>query len=135
MNHLCPTSLTYDEQQALLRAVAVHPRDSLLFSLALGTGLRLGELVGQNVTDLYVPTGQPRLRVRVRHEIAKRGRAGDLFLPDALMPKLARFWAFKLDHGERVDAKAPLFCGLSRRRISRHSPSSHSASAGRERVR
>jgi integrase len=118
MPHLSPVSLTQDEQQALLHAVAGHARDSLLFSLALGTGLRLGELVGQNVGDLFFPTGQPRLRVRVRPEIAKRGRAGDLFLPDALVPKLTQFWRYKLSHRERLDPLAPLFCGLSRRRIS-----------------
>jgi len=118
MTHLSPQSLTADELQALLRVTAGHPRDHLVFSLALGTGLRLSELVGLNVGDFYFPNGQPRLRVRVRAEIAKRGRAGDVFLPDALTPKLTRFWRHKLSRGERLDPLAPLLCGLSRRRIS-----------------
>jgi site-specific recombinase XerC len=74
--------------------------------------------VGLNVGDVYFPTREPRLRIRVRPEIAKRGTAGDLFLPDALVPKLMRFWQYKLERGERLDHFAPLLCAQSRRRIS-----------------
>ena len=119
MSHLSPKTLTASEQERLLQATAGRPRDHLIVSLALGTGLRLGELVGLDVGDVYFPDGEPRRRIRVRPEIAKRGRTGDVFLPDALVPKLRRFWRFKLDRGERVDPSAPLLCGLSRRRISR----------------
>ena len=119
MPHLSPQTLTHNEQQALLASTADHPRESLLISLALGTGLRLGELVGLNVGDVYFPGGQPRERVRVRAEIAKGGRAGDVFLPDALEQKLRRFWMHKAERQERLDPIAPLFCGLSRRRLSR----------------
>ena len=90
----------------------------MIVSLALGTGLRLGELVGLDVGDVYFPDGRPRLRIRVRAEIAKRGRTGDVFLPDALVPKLERFWHYKQERGESRDPDAPLLCGLSRRRIS-----------------
>jgi hypothetical protein len=41
MPHLSPQTLTEAEQRRLRRATADHPRDHLLFSLALGTGLRL----------------------------------------------------------------------------------------------
>jgi integrase/recombinase XerC len=118
MGHLGPRTLTTEEQRALLRASADYPRDHLIISLALGTGLRLSELVGLDVGDLFFPTGEPRLRVAVRPEIAKRGRVGDVFLPDALLPKLRRFWIYKLDHGERVEARSPLLCNQSRRRMS-----------------
>jgi integrase/recombinase XerC len=118
MPYLSPQTLTREEMQALLAASKTHVREYLLFSLALGTGLRLSELVGLNVADLFFPNGTPRVRVRVRPEIAKRGRSGDVFLPDALVPKLRRFWAYKLKRGERVSPEAPLFCALSRRRIS-----------------
>ena len=67
--------------------------------MALGTGLRLGELLGLNVGDVFPPDGTPKTRIRVRREIAKRGRAGDVFLPDRLVPKLKRFWRFKRSHG------------------------------------
>jgi integrase len=79
MSHLSPQTLTTDEQHALLEMTAAHPRDHLIVSPALGTGLRLSELVGLNVGDLFFPTGQPR---------------------------------------QRLDPSVPVFCGLSRRRLS-----------------
>jgi len=39
--------------------------------LALGTDLRLAELVGLNVGDNFFPDGTARTRIRVRREIAK----------------------------------------------------------------
>jgi integrase/recombinase XerC len=119
MPHLSPQSLTEAEQRALRRASAAHPRDHLVFSLALGTGLRLAELVGLDAGDVFFPDGAPRGRVRVRAEIAKRHRAGDVFLPDALLPKLCRFWLYKLARGEPLTPAAPLFCSQSGRRLSK----------------
>ena len=95
MPYLSPPTLTTDEQRLILRATAKHHRDHLIISMALGTGLRLCELVGLNVGDVYAPNGTPRVRVQVRREIAKGGRAGDVFLPDRLVPKLARLWTWK----------------------------------------
>ena len=119
MPHLSPTTLTADEQKLILRTTAKHQRDHLIISMALGTGLRLGEIVGLNVGDIYAPNGTPKVRVRVRREIAKGGRAGDVFLPDRLTPKLARFWKWKTRRGERLDAGEPLFCAQSGRRLSK----------------
>ena len=80
--YLSPPTLTKAEQDALLSATT--GRDHLIFSLALGTGLRLAELVGLNVGDVYLDA-TPRQRIRLRREIAKGGRSGDVFLPDALI--------------------------------------------------
>ncbi len=66
MPHLSPTTLTRSEQDAILRITAGHPRDHLIISMALGTGLRLAELVGLNVGDVFAPDGRPRLRLRNR---------------------------------------------------------------------
>jgi integrase/recombinase XerC len=118
MPRLSPQTLTADEQRALLQATAGHQRDHTIFSLALGTGLRLCELVGLNVGDLFFPNGEPRTRVRVRSEIAKRGRTGDVFIPDALVPKLKSFWLVKQERHEDLSPSAPLLCARSRRRIS-----------------
>lgn len=118
MAHLSPQTLTRDEQRALLAITQPELRDHLIFAMALGTGLRLGELVGLDVGDVFFPTGVPRERIRVRAEIAKRGRVGDVFLPEALVPKLARFWSYKRERHEARSPHAPLFCGLSRRRLS-----------------
>ena len=119
MPHLSPTTLTADEQQLILRATAGHPRDHLVYSLALGTGLRLAEIVGLNVGDVFLPGGAPRVRVRIRAETAKGGRAADVFLPDRLVAKLKRFRVWKAKHGESVDPAAPLFCSQSGRRLSK----------------
>lgn len=45
MPYLSLPTLTRIEQETLLRVSACHPRDHLIFSLALGTGLRLSEIV------------------------------------------------------------------------------------------
>src|SRR5213593_1022141 len=81
---LSPPTLTEREQKAILAATAANARDHLIYSLALGTGLRLAEIVGLNVGDAFFPDGRLRPRVRIRPEIAKGGRRGDVFLPDAL---------------------------------------------------
>ncbi len=117
--YLSPPTLTADEQRLILRFTAANPRDHLIFSLALGTGLRLGEIVGLDVGDIYNDDGIPRVRIRIRAEIAKGGKAGDVFLPDRLLPKLRRFWAHKRKRGEQLETDAPLFCNQSRRRISK----------------
>jgi len=118
MPHLSPQSLTHGEQKALLRATRRNLRDQVIYSLALGTGLRLAEIVGLNVGDVYTPDERPKNRVRLRPEIAKNGRAGDVFLPDALLVKLRRFWRHKATRREGLQSEAPLFCSQSRTRIS-----------------
>jgi integrase len=119
MPHLSPPTLTHNEQKAILRATACNPRDHLIYSLALGTGLRLAEIVGLSVGEVYIDNRAPRTRLRIRPEIAKGGRTGDVFLPDALVGKLRRFWAHKARRREGLLAKDPLFCSQSRVRISK----------------
>jgi len=117
--HLSPTTLTTDEQRLILRATVADVRDHTIISLALGTGLRLAEVVGLDVGDAFTPDGTPRVRVRVRAAIAKGGRAADVFLPDRLVAKLKRFWRWKREHGEDLTSDAPLFANQSRTRISK----------------
>lgn len=120
MPNLSPPTLTHAEQKAILRATARHPRDHLIYSLALGTGLRLAEIVGLNVGDVYTIEGEPRTRIRLRPELVKGGRAADVFLPDKLVCKLRRFWICKVRKGERLQPSDPLFCSQGgRRRISK----------------
>jgi site-specific recombinase XerC len=119
MPRLSPQTLTTREQAVLLLHAEAKLREALLLSLALGTGLRLAEIVGLDVGDVFFPGGAPRVRIRLRREIAKRGRVGDLFVPDRLRPKLERFRAYKRACGERLDAGAPLFCAQTGRRLSK----------------
>jgi integrase len=138
MPHLSPTTLTADEQRLILRATAGNVRDHLIISLALGTGLRLAEIVGLDVGDVYGPGGVVKVRVRVRREIAKGGRAADVFVPDRLVAKLRRFWRWKRERGELLEPSAPVFCNQSRRRISKrrvqHAWSGWQLRAGFDRV-
>ncbi len=113
MPHLSPTTLTQSEQRLILRATAKHLRDHTIYSLALGTGLRLGEIVGLNCGDIFNGNGRPRTRIRIRREIAKRGKAGDVFLPDRLVAKLRRFRAFKKQRQESLEPDSPLSAGDS----------------------
>ena len=52
-------------------------------------------------------------------EIAKGGRTGDVFLPDALVGKLRRFWDHKARRREGLQPADALFCSQSRVRISK----------------
>lgn len=88
MQTLSPQALTKGEQVALLAVTATHPHDHLTFSFALGTGLRLAEIIGLDVGDVFSATARPKSRVRIRAEIAKGGRAAEVFLPDSLVTKL-----------------------------------------------
>jgi len=119
MPHLSPTTLTHSEQKVILRVTIRNPRDHLIYSLALGTGLRLAEIVGLNVGDVYNGDEKPRNRLRIRPEIAKGGHTGDVFLPDLLVAKVRKFWAYKAKKGENLEAQDPLFCSQSRVRISK----------------
>ena len=83
MPYPSPPTITRQEVESLLSVTRTNQRDHLIIALALGTGLRLGEIVGLNVGDVYLPDGTPRTRVRLRAE-AKGGRVGDVFSPDAL---------------------------------------------------
>ena len=74
MASLSPTTLTADEQALILKVTAANLRDHVIFSVALGTGLRLAEIVGLDVGDVYGPGGVPKTRVRVRAAIAKGGQ-------------------------------------------------------------
>lgn len=119
MPYLSPPTLTSAEQRAVLRATARNVRDHVIISVALGTGLRLAEIVGLNVGDVFAPSGTPRNRVRVRKEIAKGHRAADVFIPDRLTPKLRKLWRLKKALGEDLSPTAALFCNQSRERISK----------------
>jgi len=44
-----------DEQRLILRSTAGNVRDHTVISLVLGTGLRLAEIVGLNVGDVFLP--------------------------------------------------------------------------------
>ena len=90
-------SLTIGEQRAVLRATAVNLRGHLIVSLALGTACAWRRSSASTSAIGSPPTGRPGARVRVPREIAKGGRAADVFFPDRLVTKLRRFRRWKRD--------------------------------------
>ncbi len=120
MTHLSPQTLTNGEQKEILKASSRNPRDHLIYSLALGTGLRLAEIVGLNVGDVFLLDGKPRSRIRLRPELVKGGRTADVFLPDSLVRKLRKFWTYKARKREGLQPLDAVFCSQGgSRRISK----------------
>jgi len=115
MPYIAPQTLTETEQQLILRATAGHARDHLIFSLALGTGLRLAEVVGWSAGDVSARTARPGSA----SVSGRRSRRADMFLPDLLVAKAKRFWRWKRERGEDLTPSGPLFCAQSRKRISK----------------
>jgi len=113
-------TMTAAEQARLLRVTAAHndPRDHTLYSMALGTGLRLRELLGLNVGDVSPDGRQVRRRVVLNPATTKGGRGGEVCLPSRLMTKLRRFLAWKRRVGQPMFLDAPLFLSAHRRRLS-----------------
>ena len=113
-----PETMTAAEQALLLRATGAHdsPRDHVLYSMALGTGLRLRELLGLNVGDVS-PDGR-QVRQRIVLQVTKGDRRGEVFLPARLIPKLRRFLAWKRKVGQADESDAPLFLSAQGRRLS-----------------
>lgn len=124
-----PKTLTEVEQAALLKVTdsTDAARDHILFSVALGTGLRESELVALNVGDVTNPrTGRATRRVVL--SVYKRSSKGEetgvpqeVMLPDALVRKLNRFLGWKAARGESVEPEAPLFISRKRNRLSTRS--------------
>jgi integrase/recombinase XerC len=115
-----PRVLTPQEQKRLLRTVREHgsPRDRALFSLALGTGLRLRELAGLNVGDV-TPDGKTiQWRVPLNPKTTKGGRAGTAFFVAGVRKEVRRLLSWKRRVGEPLDPQAPLFRSRQGRRVS-----------------
>jgi site-specific recombinase XerC len=111
--------MTATEQQALLAVTRDHPRDHMLISLGLGTGLRLQELLGLNVGDVTADGKTIRMRFPLDPAITKGGRQGEVFVSPRLARKLRSFLTWKRSAGQPMDAQDPLFLSQHGRRLSK----------------
>jgi integrase len=114
-----PKTLTAQEQGRLLRAVRAQgsPRDRAILSLALGTGLRLREVAGLNVGDVFTEGSAIAWKVRLDPKITKGGRGGVAFLNTGVRGELRRYLRWKGRAEESLEAQAPLFLSNQKRRL------------------
>lgn len=114
-----PRTLLDKEVNALLKASGQHAesfRDHVIFSIALGTGLREHEILALNVGDVRSTSGG--IRERVTLKVFKRSRhdkpsvapkTQTVFFPRTLQYKLAKFLRWKTLEKEGLSPDAPLF--------------------------
>jgi site-specific recombinase XerC len=115
-----PKTLTAEEQVRLLEVVARegNRRDLALLTLALGTGLRLQELVGLNVGDVTTKAGEVVWKVDLPKKITKGRRGGVAFLSERARSALRDYLAAKRLIGESMARDAALFESSMSRRLS-----------------
>jgi integrase/recombinase XerC len=109
-----PNTLTHDEQVALLKTTGEHKdgfRDHVIFSVALGTGLREHEIAALSVGDVRDEKGNIRRRFPLR--VFKRSNldfaSQETILPDALRYKLEKFLRWKRSEGDPIEDAGALF--------------------------
>ena len=118
-----PTTLTEVEQARLLKVTGEHARgyrDHVLFSVALGTGLREHELLALNVGDVIDGRRKVKRRVTLRVFKGCESASGpqEVVLPDGVVYKLGRYLKWKAKRGESVATDAPLFVSRNGNRLS-----------------
>jgi site-specific recombinase XerD len=114
-----PTTLTEAEIRQIRAVVGSNGgnlahRDRLMFELLLGTGIRLGSLVGLNVSDVDLTTGTLHIR-------AKGGAEGRVFLNPGLCAMLGDYLRETATEA-KCGANVPLFrsksgCRLGARQV------------------
>ncbi len=119
-----PKTLTEAEQKLLLCTTGQRRdgfRDHVIFSLALGTGLREMEILSLNIGDMFDANGKPRHRVQLREYKRSNDDPGaqNVFLPDMARAKLEKFWGWKRRKNQDVAPSAPLFVSRKGNRLSR----------------
>lgn len=116
-----PKTLSPAEQKLILKVSGEHAagfRDHMMFSLALGTGLRESEIAALNIGDVYKnAAGDVKTKIDLRvfkgHRSRKRKPPKEVqqraFLPKIVRAKLRKYLTWKRREGEPVAPDAPLF--------------------------
>ncbi len=118
-----PKTLTEQEQARLLKVTGEHRagfRDHIIFSLALGTGLREHEILALNVGDIFDSIGKSRRRIQLRvfKKCTETPAAQEVLLPAILRTKLEKFLSWKKRRGESLVPTAPLLVSRNGNRLS-----------------
>ena len=100
-------TLTENEQRLLLRVTGQRLdgfRDHVIYSVALGAGLREHEIVALNIGDVFDEAGHARRRLRLR--VFKRASEDpapqEVMLPDLVRAKLEKLIASRRHAGEAL---------------------------------
>lgn len=118
-----PRTLTDREQRLLLKVTGLRRdgyRDHMIFSLALGTGLREHEILALDIGDVFDSSGDARRRVQLR--VFKRSNpdrlAQQVILPETMRAKLKKFYRWKRQEEQSLFPDAPLFISRKNNRLS-----------------
>lgn len=116
-------TLTEAEQRALLKVTGQHVegfRDHVIYSLALGAGLREHEILALDVGDVFDDAGRAkrRLVLRVFKRSAKEPAPQEVLLPDAVRAKFDKLLATRKRAGENITPATPVFVSRLGRRLS-----------------
>ncbi len=83
-------------------------RNETLLIVGIGMALRVSELVGLNVSDVY-DEEKVKLYVTIRAETAKNKKERNIRIGDEIQRAIADFISWKVEKGESLDLNAPLF--------------------------
>lgn len=116
-------TLTEQEQRKLLAVTGQRKdgwRDHVIFSVALGAGLREHEILALNVGDVFDDHGRARRRLalRVFKRASQEPAAQEVLLPDTVRAKLEKLIAVRKAQGEQLTPETPLFVSRLNRRLS-----------------
>lgn len=117
-----PRTLTQHEQRLLLKTCGEHRagyRDHVIFSTALGTGLREHEILALDVGDIFAgDRARRRFVLRVFKRSSQAPAHQEVVLPDTLRAKLDKLYRWKRRNGESVMPEAPVFVSRNGNRLS-----------------
>jgi integrase/recombinase XerC len=116
-------TLTESEQRLLLKFTGQRLdgfRDHVIYSLALGAGLREHEILALDVGDVFDDSGHAkrRLALRIFKRSSEEPAPQEVLLPDVVRAKLDKLLAGRKRAGEALAATTPVFASRLGRRLS-----------------